>query len=289
MYWRSEGGFYWYQAPIETQALMIEVFDEVASDNKSVEQMKIWLLTQKQTTSWKTGRATAEAVYALMGRGRKLLENSKPVEISVAGKTLNSTDKGTIEAGSGYFKMVWLHSDIKPEQGNITITQPNNGIAWGAMYRQYFEDLDKIKGNETGLSVRKQLFVERNTEKGQSISPLENDETINVGDRLMVRIEIRVDRDMEFVHLRDMCAAGFEPELTISGYQFKGGLGYYQSIKDVSADFFFDHLPKGTYVFEYPLRASQAGDFSNGIATLQCMYAPEFVSHSKGLRVKVLE
>ena len=84
MYWKDNvGGYYWYQAPIETQALLIEAFDEVADDKESVEAMKVWLLKQKQTQDWKTTKATTEACYALLLRGTDLLASDDLVEIKV--------------------------------------------------------------------------------------------------------------------------------------------------------------------------------------------------------------
>ncbi|HRX95898.1 MAG TPA: hypothetical protein P5514_03045, partial [Bacteroidales bacterium] len=152
---------------------------------------------------------------------------------------------------------------------------------------QYFEDLDKITPHETPLSLKKQLFVERNTPSGPVIEPLTEGTGLKVGDKVKVRIELRVDRDMEFVHMKDMRASAFEPVNVLSGYRYQDGLGYYESTLDASTNFFFDYLRKGTYVFEYPLVASQKGDFSNGITSIQCMYAPEFASHSEGVRVTV--
>jgi uncharacterized protein YfaS (alpha-2-macroglobulin family) len=289
MYWKAENGYFWHEAPIETQALMIEVFDEVAADFDAVEEMKIWLLKQKQTQDWETSRATADAVYALLLRGTNLLSDTQLVDISVAGRDITPQEMGQTEAGTGYFQTSWDKSEIVPGMGNVTISKQDEGIAWGAMYWQYFENLDKITQYQTGLSVQKQLFVTRNTDDGQKIFPVNEGEQLMIGDQLKVRIEIRVDRDMEFVHLRDMRAAAFEPLNVLSGYRYQGGLGYYEVTKDASTDFFFDYLPRGTYVFEYSLVASQSGDFSNGITTLQCMYAPEFVSHSEGIRVSVGE
>jgi uncharacterized protein YfaS (alpha-2-macroglobulin family) len=288
MHWRNTPGYFWHQSPIETQALMIELFDEVGNDRESVENMKIWLLRQKQTQDWKTSRATAEAVYALMSRGSNLLASTELVNISLGGEKLSQKKMGKVEAGTGYFQTSWDANNFDGEMGKVTVQKADEGIAWGAMYWQYFEDLDKITQHETGLSVQKELFVEQDSETGRVITPIQDGALLSVGDKVKVRIEIRVDRDMEFVHLRDMRAAAFEPVNVLSGYQYSGGLGYYQTTKDASTDFFFDYLYKGTYVFEYALIASQEGDFSNGITTLQCMYAPEFVSHSKGVRVKVV-
>ncbi|MDR1339615.1 MAG: hypothetical protein LBK58_06150 [Prevotellaceae bacterium] len=155
------------------------------------------------------------------------------------------------------------------------------------MYWQYFEQLDKITAAETGLKMNKRLFLKRNTERGAELIPIDENSALATGDVITVRIELRADRDYEFVHLKDMRAAGLEPVKTGSGYRYQDGLGYYESIKDASVNFFITRLNRGTYVFEYDLRASHAGRQSNGITTFQCMYAPEFSSHSEGVRIRV--
>ncbi|MFC2107733.1 hypothetical protein ACFLRY_05315, partial [Bacteroidota bacterium] len=288
MYWRKNAGYYWYEAPIETQALMIEVFEEVTDDNESVGKMKIWLLKQKQTQDWGTTKATTEACYALLLRGTDVLASDELVKIQV-GNILIDPEKleGKVEAGTGYFKTSWSGEEIKPEMGKVKVTKNDEGVAWGALYWQYFENLDKITTHETPLSLKKQLFVEENTSSGPMIKPIKEGDALEVGDKVKVRIELRVDRDMEFIHLKDMRASTFEPINVISGYRYQDGLSYYESTLDASTDFFIGNLPKGTYVFEYPLVVSQKGNFSNGISTIQCMYAPEFSSHSEGVRVVV--
>jgi uncharacterized protein YfaS (alpha-2-macroglobulin family) len=192
-----------------------------------------------------------------------------------------------VEAGTGYFKTAWTGPEITREMGNITVTKKNDGVAWGAVYWQYFEQLDKITPAETPLTLKKQLFLQQTSDHGPVITPVSTSTPLHPGDMIKVRIELRVDRNMEYVHLKDMRAAGFEPVETLSGYKFQDGLYYYESPRDLAVNFFIGYLPKGTYVFEYPLRVSLKGDFSNGITTIQCMYAPEFSSHSEGIRVKV--
>jgi hypothetical protein len=158
----------------------------------------------------------------------------------------------------------------------------------GAVYFQYFEDLNKIRHSGEGqLKVSKKLFVETKTEKGPVLVPIENEKGVNVGDRVISRIELSVDRPLEYVHLKDMRSSCFEPENVFSTYKYRQGLGYYESTRDAATHFFISYMPKGFYVFEYPVRVTHSGNFSNGIATLQCMYAPEFASHSEGLKVKV--
>ena len=298
MYWATQSSYEWYQAPIETQALLIEAYEEIAADPKPVDEMKIWLLKQKQTQDWKTGRATAEACYALLLRGTDLLAEDPGIKISLGNEVIDPrklTDT-RVEAGTGYFQVNRDGKEIRPEMGNVTITRASEGVAWGAMYWQYFEDLDKITPHATPLRIEKKLFIERITTTGRVLEPIMNyergimkGEGMKLGDKIIVRIILSVDRNLEFVHMKDLRASAFEPLTSeqMSGYRYQDGLGYYQSTTDVAVNFFFDYLPKGTWVFEYPLVVNAAGEYSNGITTVQCMYAPEFGAHSEGIRVNV--
>ena len=297
MYWKefTTGGYYWYQAPVESQALMVEVFSDIEKNNKTIDDLKTWLLKQKQVQNWKTTKATSEAVYALLLNGSNWLSEERTVSIQVGNTVINSAEQG-VEAGTGYFKQSFSAQQVKPGMGNIKVTLNNGtstpppggwGVSWGAAYWQYFEDLDKITSAATPLQVKKKLFVEQASDRGPVLRELKEGETLKVGDKVKVRIELKVDRDMEYIHMKDMRAATMEPVNVLSQYKWQGGLGYYESTKDASTNFFFSWLPRGSYVFEYPLFVSQVGNFSNGITTIQSMYAPEFSSHSEGIRVRV--
>ena len=291
MYWKKNtSSWFWYQAPIETQALLIEAFSEIRpTDIETIDNLKIWLLKNKQTNQWSTTKATTEAVYALLLEGNDWLSVTDAVDVLVGGEAIkpSTLEDVKIEAGTGYFKTSWNGSEITPKMGEVQITKKGNGIAWGALYWQYFEDLDKVTSAETPLQLKKKLFLKKNTATGEMISEVKENSYLKVGDLVRVRIELKSDRDMEFIHMKDMRAAGFEPVNVISSYKWQDGLGYYESTKDASTNFFFDYLPKGVYVFEYDVRVNNAGNFSNGITTIQSMYAPEFSSHSEGVRVAV--
>ncbi len=297
MYWKENtASWYWYQAPIETQALLIEVFSEAGtvfqSESKNIEDidnLKIWLLKNKQTNRWKTTKATTEAIYALLLQGSDWLSVTDMVDVVIGNQKMapEKLEETKIEAGTGYFKTSWNNGEVKPEMASVTLTKKGKGIAWGALYWQYFEDLDKITPAKTPLQLSKKLFIKKNTDTGEALSEITKETQLKVGDLVRIRIELKVDRPMEFIHLKDMRASGFEPVSVLSQYKWQDGLGYYESTKDAATNFFFDYLPKGVYVFEYDLRANNAGNFSNGISTIQSMYAPEFSSHSKGVRVTI--
>jgi uncharacterized protein YfaS (alpha-2-macroglobulin family) len=290
MYWKENtNSWYWYQAPIETQALLIEAFSEIENDTKTIDNLKIWLLKNKQTNQWKTTKATTDAVYALLLQGSDWLSVTDAVEVVLGGQKMepSTLENIKVEAGTGYYKTSWNTSEIKPTMGTVTLTKKGDGMAWGGLYWQYFEDLDKITSAETPLKLKKKLFLKTNTDMGEQISEITNETHLKVGDLVRVRIELRSDRAMEFVHMKDMRAAGLEPLNVLSEYKWQDGLGYYESTKDASTNFFFDYLPKGVYVFEYDLRVNNSGNMSNGITTIQSMYAPEFSSHSDGIRLLV--
>ncbi|MBS1774963.1 MAG: alpha-2-macroglobulin [Bacteroidetes bacterium] len=288
-YWVHPGSSYWwYDAPIESQALLIECFNEVSHDTIMVDGMKRWLLKNKQTNGWKTSKATADAIYALLLNDPATLNAEPQVVIHLGGKEVKSNEQNQ-QKGSGYFKWRLEGQDVSSKDGNILLQVNGNqsNPSWGAVYWQYFEDMDKVATAKTPLQLDKKLFIESKTEKGlllQEISPVQ---PLQVGVKVVTRIILTVDRDMEYVQLKDMRASCFEPLNVLSGFQWSHGLGYYESTKDLATNFFFNFLPKGKYVFEYPLWVQQSGEFSAGIATIQCMYAPEFSSHSEGQRLIV--
>ncbi|MCI4668173.1 MAG: MG2 domain-containing protein [Bacteroidia bacterium] len=286
MYWKDNNGWFWWEAPIEKQALLIEAFMEISDDQDAIDDMRYWLLINKRTNDWETTRATVAACNALLQGGSEWLDDQQLVEVKLGDVKVEAEKIDKIEAGTGQYQVSWTGSEIEPKMGNIQVKKPGKSPAWGGVFWQYFEDLDKITFAETPLSIRKTLNKEVITPKGAVLKPIKEAE-LKQGDKIVVRIELRVNQAMEYVHMKDMRAAGLEPINVISRYKYQGGLGYYESTRDAATNFFFGYLPEGTWVFEYPLRVNLPGDFSNGITTIQCMYAPEFTSHSSGERVEI--
>jgi hypothetical protein len=297
MFWRdTELSWWWYRAPIETQALMIEAFDEVMHDDRSVENCKVWLLKQKQTQDWKTTKATADAVYALLLRGAKDLASQTLVEVKLdridlkpkARQVQGPKPEAQIqpEPGAGFYEKRFTGAEVRPKLGEITVKKVDDGVAWGSVHWQYLEDMAKVKPYAgTPLRLKKALFTKKNTNKGPVLEPVNG--PLHVGDELVVRLELRVDRDIEYVHLKDQRGSGTEPLNVLSGYRYQDGLAYYESTRDTASHFFIDYMPKGTYVFEYSTRVQLRGRYETGVASLQCMYAPEFNSHSDSLNLDV--
>ena len=262
---------------------MIEAFAEVARDAASVDACQVWLLKQKQTQDWKTTKATADAIYALLLRGNHLLASDAVVEVALGGQTITPEQ---VEAGTGFYSHRLVGGEIQPAMGEVTVTKTDEGVSWGSLHWQYLEDVAKVTPHtDNPLRLKKTLFIKETTSRGQELKPVNG--PLAVGDELVVRIELRTDRDMEYVHLKDQRGSGTEPVNVLSRYRYQDGLAYYESTRDTASHFFIDYLPKGVYVFEYSTRIQLRGTYQTGLATIQCMYAPEFNSHSESFALDV--
>jgi hypothetical protein len=297
MYWKSlssASAYYWHQAPIEGQALLIEAFTEIEGGADAVDDLRYWLLRQKQTRRWPSTRATAAACYALLLKGSEWTGEAQPATITLGGRTI-SPDDAEMEAGTGYFKKSIPGSEVIPAMGEVSIALRNEKVGellparggWGAVYWQYFQAIENIRESGEPLKVGKQLFIERNSSAGPRLEAMTAGKPLAIGDKVIVRLTLKTDRDLEYVHMKDLRAACMEPVNVLSDYKYQGGLGYYETTRDASVQFFFPRMPRGTYVFDYPMFVSQAGVFNGGICTLECLYAPEFTSHSSGQPVQV--
>lgn len=290
MYWiENKNGYYWYQSSIETQALLIEAFAEIEKDKTYVDEMKVWLLKQKQLNNWPTTKSTTEAIYALLLQGTDWTSIKDNTKFKIGNEkvlTKKLTEKEK-ETETGYIKMNWNSNEITKEMGEISVENKSKVTGFGGLYWQYFENLEHIKTDSTStLSITKNLYKKVKTANGNQLEDITND-TLKVGDLITIRLIIKTDDDLEFVHLKDLRASCFEPIDVISKYEWNAGFSHYKSTKDVATHFFFDKITKGTYVLEYDVRINNSGSFNDGIATLQSMYAPEFSSHSTSKKIKV--
>jgi uncharacterized protein YfaS (alpha-2-macroglobulin family) len=284
MYWDNDYGYFWYELPIETHSLMTEVFEYLSENQTEKDNLKLFLLKNKQTNRWKTTKATASAIYALLGGKNDKLELPSMPTIKVGEEVLDFS-ASKVEQGTGYIKKSWKEEEIKSNFSKIEVANPNANVSWGAVYWQYLETMNNIKTNQSSpLKVQKKIFIVTNTEKGEVLEEA-TASNIKIGTKLRIRLTLMVEREMEFLHLKDMRSAGLEPTDAVSGYKWSSGLGYYQTTRDASMNFFIDKIYKGTYTIEYDLKTNLKGKFSNGITTFQSMYAPEFNSHSQGQEV----
>ena len=264
----------WFSYKIPTEVAAMEAIQRITKDTKAIDEMKRWLLKQKQTQTWETPIATADAVYALMATGASdLLANTGGVEITLGKEVIRTPADNAI----GYIKKT-VSGDVMNIK-KVSVDKEGTGMGWGAVYAQYLESMDQIGEQGNGLSVSRQLY------KGDEA--LNESAPLKVGDRITVRLTVKADRDMDFVQIKDDRAACMEPLQAVSGFRWGNGLGYYQATKDASTQFFIDQMRKGTYVIEYQVYVNRTGEYQAGIATVQSAYAPEFGGHTGGYRVMV--
>ena len=264
----------WFSYKIPTEVAAMEAIQRITKDTKAIDEMKRWLLKQKQTQTWETPIATADAVYVLMATGTSdLLANTGGVEITLGKEVIRTSADDAI----GYIKKTVIGDVMNIKK--VRVDKEGTGMGWGAVYAQYLESMDQISGQGNGLSVSRQLY------KGDEA--LNESAPLKVGDKITVRLTVKADRDMDFVQIKDDRAACMEPLQAVSGFRWSNGLGYYQATKDASTQFFIDQMRKGTYVIEYQVYVNRTGEYQTGIATVQSAYAPEFGGHTGGYRVMV--
>ncbi|MBQ2908283.1 MAG: hypothetical protein IJE47_11040 [Bacteroidales bacterium] len=250
---------------VTTQTLVMEAFREISPNKQILNDMMISLLNNKRTNMWENPMMTVDAVYAILNVNGQL-------------STVNSLQ-------SEFVQRYWNAEELKDFK-NLTLENQNDNIAWGGLFRQYFVSIDEVRKHESPLNVERELFVERNDENGSYLVPIKETE-LKVGDKVVVNLTIEASQDMEFVFLKDLRAACLEPTEQMSRYNYSDGMLYYQSNSDTYMGFYFDRLPKGKNRVSYSMYVTKEGDFSNGYALIQCLYAPEFSGYSEGMRVRV--
>ena len=288
IYWKQNlNDWGWYSSKTVNHAGALEAFNKLTpTDETLIEEMKIWLITQKEVNSWGSSRGTSEVIFTILNTGKSwTTAESDKATIVWGGKELVNPDT----KATGYVKSTLKNEEINKILGTVTVTKPGPGIVQGGLFWQYYEDLDKIKSSESYISITKEWYRKVKTVNGEELQKISGETPLKVGDKVTVRMILNTDRNMEFIHLKDMRAAGFEPLNVISGYEWKNGLGYYQSTKDASTNFYIENMPKGKYVFEYDYICNASGTFSNGITTFQNYYAPQMNAHTKGTKVNITE
>lgn len=279
MYWANAPYGLWLPqyAPIETQAMLIELFAEVAQDAKAVEEMKIWLLTQKQTHAWGSSRASADAVFALLteiGDGSEKLEAAIPERVfQPADVKLTNTTAKPLKAGTQ-----------TPSASLAKISAKNNGDApvFVSAHWTYAQPLGAVLADApaSGFNIKKEVFKRDKTSDGRTVLRPARLEILKPGDELVIRLTIKADRDFEYVCLKDMRGSGCENASQLSGWNWDSKLFYYTEPRDTETRFYFNNIPAGTYIFEYEQRVRTSGLYSGGFAEIRSLYAPEFSAHS---------
>ncbi len=265
-------GYSWCDYRIPTQVAAIEALKALAPDDKTtVSQMQRWLLQSKRTQSWNTPINSVNAVYAFIDGQTEPLssDNSSSATIRLNGQKLPVS---AATAGLGYVKTSKTGKDFR----SLTIDKSSDGIAWGAVYAQYFQSSTDVTAASSGMTITRQIL-----KNGVSIDGTAGG--LRVGDRITVRIVIVADRDYDFVQVADKRAACLEPISQLSGYT----RGYYCAPKDNATDYFFDCLSKGKHVIETEYYVDRPGLYHTGTCTAQCAYSPEYTGRAASLTLNI--
>ena len=283
MYWTKD--YSTFESDIATHANIMAAFAEIDQNDTLLDQMRIWLLSKKRFDCWESSASTLDAIYALLLRGGDWFEEDKEVTLKFGNTPINI--KGGV-AGTGFIQRRWNADEVTQDMRQLTVNNPTNHLVWGGLFRQYFVPIDEVKTNESGFTIKRELFVERLTDDGKMLVPVEK-QALKVGDKVTVKITFTNEQDMSYVFVKDLRAAGFEPIEQVSHYERNDRMSYYQTNTDTDMRFFIEKLPKGTHQLEYSLYVTKEGDLNNGYALIQCEYAPEFSAYSDGMRVRVGE
>lgn len=282
MYWHNGSSYVGSVTHISEQAMIMEAFREIAPDKEMLDEMMIWLLNNKRANMWENARSSVDAIYAILADGNQpsAISNQSSVMIKVHGSELE------LKGSEDIFVQRYWDSNEMENIDNLMIENNSDNMVWGGLFRQYFVSVDEVRKHETPLKVDRELFVERINENGAYLVPVE-ETNIKVGDKVVVNLTFEALQDMEFVFLKDLRAACLEPAEQMSAYKYSDGMFYYQSNSDTFMGFYFDNVTKGKHKVSYSMYVTKEGNYSNGYALIQCMYAPEFSGYSEGMRIRV--
>ena len=272
-------GFYGSARKIAVHTMLMEAFlAEEFPDSRVTEGLCRWLLAQKRLQDWGTSTGSVDAIYALLqGQPEGLTFRAYDAIrlLSPQGKELAHAVSSVGDwVGLGAVSVSVGGGDLKKGAGALAVTKTEERpSSWGAAYACFQLPLDEVESSASGLRIRQEV----------------DNEHPRVGDRVTLRYVLTSDRDYEYVRLKAGRAACLEPVESRSGYEYRNGLGYYKEVKDASTNYFFERLPKGTYVIEAECYVERAGRYALGAVKLNGVYAPEFSAYEAGTVLEVSE
>ncbi len=290
VYWAPEDrAWLWYNDAIESHAVALRALTEIMPDDARIDGLVQWLLLHKQLTHWKSTRATAEAIYALLHvmktRGAHGIREEVRVQVGEHERRFVSDPA---DPAAGHDQMVLAGEEIAHQSPlAVTVAKATPGLAFASATRHYATQQMPAAADGDLLAVTRTYFRRHFEGQAWLLTALRDGDAVQVGDEIEVHLSVSARHAAEYLHLRDPRPAGCEPEDVTSSHGWHLGLSYYKEIRDSGANFFFEWLPAGQYTLKHRLRATMAGVFRVQPASLQSMYAPEFAAHSTGEIVKI--
>ena len=275
----------WADYRIPTQVMVVEACRALGVDKRICNEYLQWILKQKQVQAWSNAFNSVNAIYALMqGGSDSLLENDTCSVLTLDGKQLSAPDDSLT---TGYVKEAFPIADKKRLPSVLEVNKPDAGMSWGSVYAQYLENLENVSAHAGELSVERRLYVRRIKDGEEYWQEVDPEVRLQVGDRILSRLVVHADRDMDFVQLEDKRAACMEPGVQLSGYVWQNNTGYYRVIKDNSVRYFADMLRKGVHMFDTEYSITMPGIYRQGIATVQSAYDASLNAHTSASLITV--
>lgn len=288
-FWQpEERSWLWYNDTIESHAFALRALMELRPDDPRRHGLVQWLFLNKQLNHWKSTRATAEAVYALVHylQQEGQLGVTETATVRTGGQTTTFTFEPDRYTGKDN-RIVIPGEKINPTQSEVVVEKDTPGFLFASATWHFSTDTPPEEGSGGLFHVSRRYFLRLSQGDETVLKPLDEGATLKPGDEVEVQLTLSSRAPAEYVHLRDPRPAGLEPGIAISGWRWDLGLTRYEETRDSGTNFFFESLPAGEYTLRYRLRANLTGTFRAGPATVQSMYAPEFTAYSAGAVVRV--
>ncbi|MCR5394348.1 MAG: hypothetical protein K6E86_03035 [Bacteroidales bacterium] len=286
-----ERGMYWdrlpdgpWSHPVAHTAVILNAFSEIAPHQyaSQIERIRQWLLLEKQTSDWGNSSLAADAVHALLRTGQDWVhdqpDSASTLRISINGRPLTYSPDNALLGN--------MRIDLPDSVRHIEVTSAQYHPAWGAVIHQYEAPMEQVQRQSVSeLSIRKELWAQDRAGQWYRLST-SGKADLSIGQRVQVRLVVTCSKALEYLTLTDQRPACLEPVDQLSHYGWEDCI-YYQETKDSQTNFFIQRLPKGVHVLTYDCHVTNTGSFALGIATIQSQYAPQFVAHSDGGKVKL--
>ncbi len=290
VYWTPEKySWVWYSDTVEKHAFFLRTLQELRPKDKRVPGMVQWLLFNRKGNVWKSTKASVAAVYALLDylNQRGALASDETFNVKWGTKTYSEV----VKADDWLDKPIrWEEKgfEITPDMSKAVIEKEGPGLAFASMTWTYSTDEIPEASSPGMLELGRKFYLRVREGNDYHLKPIKSGEEVSVADQIEVQLKINTRSQFEYMHLKDLKAAGFEAETLLSGWKYDS-ISFYEEPRDSLTNFFIGWLPHGEYILRYRLRPTKAGVYRIGAATLQSMYSPDMTAHSAGFIIRVVE
>ncbi|MFI5188188.1 MAG: alpha-2-macroglobulin family protein, partial [Chitinophagales bacterium] len=260
----------------ETLSLIVEAFSEADIQPEVFPGIIKWLLTAKSEDHWSSTKATSAVIGMLTKENQTATGITQTINSKINNENLSVTDN--MLAGNTYL-FVKTNKSLPVGVKKLSSVPAAGNLIW-----YYFTESNDLSKANREVSLKKEIQRYNSIEgKWEAIS---ENSLLKIGEKIKVVLEITSSKALKYVYIDDKRAAAFEPKEIHSGYDYENGLGYYLSVRDASMQFFSEFIPSGKSVISQELIVAQEGNFTNGPASLQCMYRPEINAFSNSIKVQ---